>query len=272
MLKGKKIAIIGGGKMGSIIAQGLIAQKISSNKDIIVTDIDAARLELLRKSTKLKVSHNNEKAVKNANIIIIAVKPQNMAATLNEISPAIDKNKIVISIAAGITTGFIEAFLASGVRVLRVMPNTPALIGEGAAAVAKGSCAKKSDVKLAHIIFNAVGISVEVEEALIDAVTGLSGSGPAYCFLIIEALIDAGEQMGLPRDLAAKLAMQTMLGAARLCIHSDKQPAELREMVTSPGGTTVAGLKVLEDGKIRATIIAAVEAATKRSKELASGK
>ena len=125
---------------------------------------------------------------------------------------------------------------------------------------------------MAHIIFNAVGISVEVEEALIDAVTGLSGSGPAYCFLIIEALIDAGEQMGLPRDLAGKLAMQTMLGAARLCISSDKQPSELREMVTSPGGTTVAGLKVLEEGKIRATIIAAVEAATKRSKELAGGK
>jgi pyrroline-5-carboxylate reductase len=272
MLKGKKIAIIGGGKMGSIIAQGLIAHKIIPGKDIIVTDIDAARLAFLRSSMKLKVSHNNEKAVKGADIIILAVKPQNMASTLKEISSAINKSKLVISIAAGITTNFIEKSLTKGVRVLRVMPNTPALIGEGAAAVAKGSCAKKSDVQLAHIIFNAVGISVEVEEVLIDAVTGLSGSGPAYCFLIIEALIDAGEQMGLPRDLAAKLAMQTMLGAARLCLHSDKQPAQLREMVTSPGGTTVAGLKALEEGKIRATIISAVEAATKRSKELASGK
>jgi pyrroline-5-carboxylate reductase len=272
MLKGKKIAIIGGGKMGSIIAQGLIAQKIAANKDIVVTDIDTARLEFLRKSMKLKVSHNNEKTVKTANIIILAVKPQNMASTLKEISPTIDKNKFVISIAAGITTKFIESHLVKGVRVLRVMPNTPALIGEGAAAVAKGSSAKKSDVQLTHIIFNAVGISVEVEEALIDAVTGLSGSGPAYCFLIIEALTDAGEKMGLPRDLAAKLAMQTMLGSAHLCLSSDKSPAELREMVTSPGGTTVAGLKVLEEGKIRATIISAVEAATKRSKELAGGK
>jgi len=272
MLNGKKIAIIGGGKMGSIIAQGLIAQKISSSKDIIVTDIDAAKLEFLRKSMKLKVSSNNEKTVKTADIIILAVKPQNMASTLKEIGSAVDKTKIVISIAAGITTKFIESHLAYGVRVLRVMPNTPALIGEGAAAVAKGSCAKKSDVQLAHIIFNAVGISVEVEEALIDAVTGLSGSGPAYCFLIIEALIDAGEQMGLPRDLAAKLAMQTMLGSARLCLSSDKQPAELREMVTSPGGTTVAGLQALADGNLRATIISAVEAATKRSKELAGGK
>jgi pyrroline-5-carboxylate reductase len=272
MLKGKKIAIIGGGKMGSIITQGLIAHKIISRKDIIVTDIDAARREFLRGSMKLKVSHSNEKAVKGADIIILAVKPQNMDATLTEISPAINKSKIVISIAAGITTNFIEKHLIKGVRVLRVMPNTPALIGEGAAAVAKGSFAKKSDVQLAHAIFNAVGISVEVEEALIDAVTGLSGSGPAYCFLIIEALIDAGEQMGLPRNLAAKLAMQTMLGAARLCLESDKQPAQLREMVTSPGGTTVAGLKALEEGKIRTTIISAVEAATKRSRELAGGK
>ena len=272
MLKNKKIAIIGGGKMGSIIAQGLIAQKISSKKDIIVTDIDAAKLEFLRKSMKLNVSHDNDKSVKNADIVILAVKPQNVAATLKEISPSIDKTKILVSIAAGITTKFIESHLAAGVRVLRVMPNTPALVGEGAAAVAKGSFAKKIDVKLAHMIFNAVGISVEVEESLIDAVTGLSGSGPAYCFLIIEALIDAGEKMGLPRDLAAKLAMQTMLGSARLCLSSDKQPAELREMVTSPGGTTVAGLQALADGNIRATIIAAVEAATKRSKELAGGK
>jgi pyrroline-5-carboxylate reductase len=272
MLKGKKIAIIGGGKMGSIIAQGLIAHKIIPGKDIIVTDIDAARLDFLRSSMTLKVSQNNEKAVKGADIIILAVKPQNMAATLTEISSAMDKSKLVISIAAGITTNFIEKSLTKGARVVRVMPNTPALIGEGAAAAAKGSYAKVDDIKLTRAIFNAVGISVEVEEKLMDAVTGLSGSGPAYCFLIIEALIDAGEHMGLQRDLAAKLAMQTMLGAARLCLESDKQPAQLREMVTSPGGTTVAGLKALEEGKIRATIISAVEAATKRSKELAGGK
>jgi pyrroline-5-carboxylate reductase len=272
MLKGKKIAIIGGGKMGSIIAQGLIAHKIIPAKDIIVTDIDAARLDFLRSSMKLKVSYNNEKTVKSADIIILAVKPQSMASTLKEISSAIDKSKVVISIAAGITTTFIENSLTKGARVVRVMPNTPALVGEGAAAVAKGSFAKADDVKLTRAIFDAVGISVEIEEKLMDAVTGLSGSGPAYCFLIIEALIDAGEQMGLPRDLAAKLAMQTMLGAARLCLQSDKQPAQLREMVTSPGGTTVAGLKALEEGKIRVTIISAVEAATKRSRELASGK
>jgi pyrroline-5-carboxylate reductase len=195
-----------------------------------------------------------------------------MAATLTEISSAIDTSKIVISIAAGITTTFIEKSLTKGARVVRVMPNTPALVGEGAAAVAKGSCAKATDVKLTCAIFNAVGISVEIEEKLMDAVTGLSGSGPAYFFLIIEALIDAGLKTGLSRDLAKQLAAQTMLGAASLCLQSDKQPAQLREMVTSPGGTTAAGLKVMEEGNIRALIVATVEAATKRSKELASGK
>jgi pyrroline-5-carboxylate reductase len=272
MLKGKKIAIIGGGKMGSIIAQGLIAHKIIPGKDIIVTDIDAARLEFLRLSMKLKVSQNNEKAVKGADIIILAVKPQNMALTLKEISPAIDKNKFVISIAAGITTKFIEDFLTKGARIVRVMPNTPALVGEGAAAVAGGSLARAIDIKLTRAIFNAVGISVEIEEKLMDAVTGLSGSGPAYFFLIIEALIEAGLKTGLSRDLAKQLAAQTMLGAARLCLQSDKEPAQLREMVTSPNGTTFAGLKVMEEKNIRAIIVAAVEAATKRSKELASGK
>ena len=267
MLKGKKIAIIGGGKMGSIIAQGLIAHKIIPAKDIIVTDIDAARLDFLRSSMKLKVSHDNEKAVKGADVIILAVKPQNMASTLAEISSAIDKSKIVISIAAGITTNFIEKSLTKGVRVVRVMPNTPALVGEGAAAVARGSCAKADDVKLTRAIFDAVGISVEIE-----AVTGLSGSGPAYFFLIIEALIDAGLKTGLSRDLAKQLAAQTMLGAARMCIQSDKEPAQLREMVTSPNGTTFAGLKVMEEKNIRAIIVAAVEAATKRSRELAGGK
>lgn len=272
MLKGKKIAIIGGGKMGSIIAQGLIAHKIIPGKNICVTDIDAERLKFLRSSLKVKVSSDNEKAVKDADVIILAVKPQNMAATLKEISSSVNKSKVVISIAAGITTNFIEKSLSKGVRVVRVMPNTPALVGEGAAAVAAGSGAKANDVKLTRAIFNAVGISVEVKEKLMDAVTGLSGSGPAYFFLIIEAMIEAGMKTGLSRDLAKQLASQTMRGAARLCLESDKEPAQLREMVTSPNGTTFAGLKVMEEKNIRAIIVAAVEAATNRSKELAKGK
>lgn len=272
MLKGKEITIIGGGKMGSIIAQGLITQKIVPAKDIVVTDIDAARLKYLHSSLKVKTSNNNEGAVKNSDIIILAVKPQNMAATLNEISAVVNKSKVVVSIAAGITTKFIEKLLGKGVRVVRVMPNTPALVGEGAAAVTAGSSAKTNDVKITRTIFNAVGISVEVKEKLMDAVTGLSGSGPAYFFLIIEALIEAGLQTGLSRSMAKQLATQTMLGAARLCMESDKEPAQLREMVTSPNGTTFAGLKIFEEKNIRGIIVAAVKAATKRSKELAKGK
>jgi pyrroline-5-carboxylate reductase len=272
MFKEKKVAIIGGGKMGSIIAQGLIDQKIASRKDIVITDIDAARLDFLRSSMNIKVSQNNEKAAKNADIIILAVKPQNMASTLQEIKTTINKSRVVISIAAGITTSFIEKSLIKGVRVVRVMPNTPALVGKGTAAVAGGRYAKANDVNLTRAIFDAVGISVETNEKLMDAVTGLSGSGPAYFFLIIEALIEAGLKTGLSRSLAKQLAANTMLGAAHLCLHSDKEPAQLREMVTSPGGTTAAGLKVMEERNIREIITSAVQAATNRSKELAKGK
>lgn len=272
MLKRKNIAIIGGGKMGTIIAQGLITQKIISAKNIVVTDIDAARLKLLRASLKVKTSSDNQKAVRDAKIIILAVKPQNMAATLQDIKYYVDTSKVIISIAAGITTALIEKTLGKGIRVVRVMPNTPALVGEGAAAVAAGRHAQDNDVKLTLAIFNAVGVSVEVKERSMDAVTGLSGSGPAYFFLIIEALINAGLKTGLSYDLAKKLATQTMLGAARLCMASDKEPAQLREMVTSPNGTTFAGLQVMEKKKLRDIIIATVEAATNRSKELAKGK
>lgn len=272
MFKGKKIAIIGGGKMGSIIAQGLISRKIISKKDITVTDIDEARRKFISSRMGLHASGENKETAKNADIVILAVKPQNMAQTLKEITPAIDKSKMVISIAAGITTGFVEGYLAKGVRVVRAMPNTPALAGAGATAMAKGTNSTSADIKLARAIFNAVGITVEVDEKLMDAVTGLSGSGPAYCFLIIEALADAGVQMGLPRELSLQLAAQTMLGSAILCLQGDKHPAQLKDMVTSPAGTTAAGLKVLEEGKLRATLISAVEAATKRSKELAGGK
>ncbi|HQH17402.1 MAG TPA: pyrroline-5-carboxylate reductase [Smithella sp.] len=272
MLKGKKVAIIGGGKMGSIIAEGLITHKIVPAKNITISDIDARRLDFLHSSLKTHISQDNEKAAQDADIIILAVKPQNMVVTLIGISPVVNKSKIVISIAAGITTRLIENHLCKGARVVRVMPNTPALVGEGAAAVAPGNCAKAGDVKLARAIFDAVGISVEVKESLMDAVTGLSGSGPAYFFLMIEALIEAGLKTGLPRNLAKQLAVQTMLGAARLCMESDKEPAQLREMVTSPNGTTFEGLKVMEANNIRKIMVATVQAATRRSKELAKGK
>ena len=195
-----------------------------------------------------------------------------MADILQETAAVIDKRKLIISIAAGISTQFIEGYLKKGVRVIRVMPNTPAMIGEGATAIAGGANAMEGDMALARYIFDAVGITVSVKEDLMDAVTGLSGSGPAYGFVIIDALAAGGVNMGLSRDIALKLAVQTLLGAAKLCLKGDKHPAELRDMVTSPGGTTIAGLKALEEGKLRATLMTAVEAATLRSKELGKKK
>jgi len=272
MFTGKTVAIIGGGKMGSILARGMITRKIFSAQNITVTDIDPARLNDLRSALKVQVSADNRKAVKDADIVILAVKPQNIQETLKGIRPAVNKSKLLISIVAGVPTDAIEKALSKSPRVLRVMPNVNAMAGEGAAAVTCGHFAKKDDVQYALAILNAVGLAVEVDEKLMDAVTALSGSGPAYCFVIIEALIDAGVHLGLARDLAEKLAVQTMLGSARLCLESRQHPAQLKNMVTSPGGTTAAGLKVLEERNIRATLMAAVEAAAKRSRELAGVK
>jgi len=272
MFKGKKAVVIGGGKMGSIIAGSLIRQRLISADDVCVTDVDASRLKILRSTLKVKTDSDNRKAVEKADIVILAVKPQNMSITLQEIKTVIHKSQVIISIAAGITTASIESLLGKDVRVVRVMPNTPALIGEGAAAVAPGRHARASDIKRTRAIFNAVGMTVEVTEKQMDAVTGLSGSGPAYFFLFLEALIEAGVKNGLTRDLAKKLATQTMLGAARLCQESGREPAELREMVTSPNGTTFAALKIMEKRRLRAIIIEAVDEATKRSRELARGK
>ena len=272
MLKGKKIAIIGGGKMGGVIINGLVSRQLAPAQDVTVADKVKECLQGLKKTYGIATTEDNKKAVQAAAVVILAIKPQDMGSVLDELKPIIDNKKIVISIAAGISTGFIEGHLKGGARVIRVMPNTPALIGEGAAALTRGKHAAEKDLELAELIFGVLGITVVVKEELMDAVTGLSGSGPAYGFLIIEALTDAGVLMGLSRDVALKLAAQTMLGAAKLCLQGGKHPAELKDMVTSPGGTTIAAVKVLEAGKIRATLMAAVEAATLRSRELGGHK
>ncbi len=268
MLEGKKIGVIGGGKMGGVIIGGIVTNKLAAARDVTVADKVQESLKRLKETYGIGATTDNLKAVRASQVIILAIKPQDMASVLAEINPALDGKKLVISIAAGIPTGFIEDHLREGVRVVRVMPNTPALIGEGAAALAGGKNATEEDLSLADQIFRSLGITVLLKEELMDAVTGLSGSGPAYGFVIIEALTDGGVRMGLSRDIALKLAAQTMLGAAKLCLQGDKHPAELKDMVTSPGGTTIAGLMALEKGRIRATLMGAVEAATLRSKEL----
>jgi len=272
MLKGKKVSIIGGGNMGEVITGGIISGNLVSTDTLMIADALKDRLNYLKEKYQVRIEKNNKKAVKFADIIILAVKPQNIGEVLEEISGDIDKTKLIVSIAAGIPTKFIEGYLKKGIHVIRVMPNTPALIGEGAAALARGINATEDDLAAARQIFDSVGITVIVNEELMDAVTGLSGSGPAYVFIIIEALSDAGVKMGLARDISLQLAAQTLVGAAKLCLKGDKHPAQLKDMVTSPGGTTIAGIKALEDGGLRGTLMSAVEAATLRSKELGGSK
>ncbi|HXY54048.1 MAG TPA: pyrroline-5-carboxylate reductase [Nitrospirota bacterium] len=264
----KKIAFLGGGNMAEALIRGLIAAGKAKHDQILVTDISVDRLEHLRKTYGILVQNSNSEAAREAGIILLSVKPQVIERVLGEIAPVIDSKKLVISIAAGIAIAKVENALKDGSRVVRVMPNTPALVLAGAAALAGGKDATADDLGLVQSIFNSVGRSVVVDEKLMDAVTGLSGSGPAYVFTIIEALSDAGVKAGLPRQLALELAAQTVYGAAKMVLDTKEHPSKLRDMVTSPGGTTIEGLHALEKGKLRATIINAVEAATERSREL----
>lgn len=268
MLSNKKICIIGGGKMGSALVDGLLAKKVVSASHIYVTDIDETRLTELEKKYSVITTKDNRQGVKETSISILAVKPQNMGEVLDEISDVVDDSKLFISIAAGIKIGFIESKLGKKARIIRTMPNTPLVVGEGMTALSAGENVSSDDLATARYIFDAVGETVIVKEELMDAVTGLSGSGPAYCFIIIEALADGGVQMGLPRDIAVKLAAQTMLGAASMVLKGDYHTGQLKDMVTSPGGTTIAGIRAMEEKGIRAALMAAVEAATLRSRAL----
>jgi pyrroline-5-carboxylate reductase len=268
MLKGKKVGFIGGGKMGGVLAGGIVSHRLVPASHVIVSDVVKERLDELAKTYGIVGTPDNKKVAREVDILVLAVKPQSMGEVLAELAPVLGKSHLVISIAAGIPIKFIEERLKKGVRVIRAMPNTPALIGEGMAALAGSATATQNDLAQAKQIFDSVGLTVVVKEELMNAVTGLSGSGPAYGFIIIEALSDAGVRMGLSRDIALKLAAQTLLGAAKLCLKGDKHPGELKDMVTSPAGTTIAGIKALEEGKIRATLMAAVEAATLRAREL----
>jgi pyrroline-5-carboxylate reductase len=245
----------------------LISAGTATPDQILVADVSADRLAHLHKTYGV-IQKGNSEAAREANIIILCVKPQVVERVLVEIAPVVDDTKLVISIAAGIVISRIEKALKDGSRVVRVMPNTPALVLAGAAALAGGKNATSGDLALTQSIFNSVGRAVIVEEKLMDAVTGLSGSGPAYVFMIIDALSDAGVKAGLPRQLALELAAQTVYGAARMVLETKEHPGKLRDMVTSPGGTTIEGLHALEKGKLRATLMNAVEAATARSREL----
>ena len=269
MLNNKKIAIIGTGNMGEALVGGLIVSQSSKPKNIICSDVRQDKLDQVKSKFKVRTTTNNLKAVAEADIIIYAVKPQIMAATLTETAAKLDMSKLVISIAAGVPLAAMEACIGKDLRLIRVMPNIAAFVKEAASAIAAGAHATKEDVGLAMEIFNSIGKCIFLKENyLMDAITGLSGSGPAYIFLIVDALADAGVKMGLSRQDSLFLAAQTVLGAAKLLIETQEHPGQLKDRVTSPGGTAIAGLATLESGGLRTTLINAVEAATLRSKEL----
>jgi pyrroline-5-carboxylate reductase len=268
MLTDKRLVIIGGGNMGEAILKGLIAAQLIKPQQITVTDIFEARLNYLRETYTVQALTDNVKAVAPADLIILAVKPQDIAQTIRGIAPVVDDQKVVISIAAGVSTAKIESAFGKSVRVVRVMPNTPALVLAGAAGLCAGSDAAPADLEVARNLFDALGRTVVVAEYLMDAVTGLSGSGPAYIFVLIEALADGGVKMGLTREAALTLAAQTVYGSAKLLLETGLHPGELKDRVTSPAGTTIAGLYALEEHAFRGAVIAAVERATLRSREL----
>ncbi len=262
------IGFIGGGRMAEALIQGIIQAGLAKPDKILVADPDANRRELLHAQYKVNVSEQAD-VVLSSNFVILAVKPQILVDLLDHIKSKINASHLLVSIAAGIPLQIIEEKLAgSGCRVVRVMPNTPALVLEGASALSAGTLATAEDLEKAKAVFDAVGTSVVLEEKYLDAVTGLSGSGPAYVFSFMEALIDSGVKVGLSRPVAESLVFQTVLGSVKLAMDSDEHPAQLRAMVTSPGGTTIAALHEMEKAGFNGIIMDAIEAATNRSKEL----
>jgi pyrroline-5-carboxylate reductase len=268
MALGKKIAFLGSGNMAEALVKGLLAAGTADATEMVCAEPVAERREALRKRYGVAVTASNVEAVGDAAIVVLSVKPQVVDAVLAEIAPSLGTSRLLVSIAAGVPISAIARRLGPGARIVRTMPNTPALVGAGATALARGGAATDADLAQATALFRAVGTAVVVDEHLLDAVTGLSGSGPAYVFLAVEALADGGVKAGLPRATALALAAQTVVGAARMVLETGEHPGKLKDQVTSPGGTTIAGVHALEAAGFRAALIGAVEAATRRSKEL----
>lgn len=269
-LEGVRIGFVGAGAMAEALAGGLRAAGVAASR-LRLADPDPARRKHLEQSLGVATTDDNAALVAESDLVVLAVKPQVMPAVLAGLADAPDRTRpLWVSIAAGVRLARLEAALGDGARIVRAMPNTPALVRCGATALCGNAAATREDLARAEALFESVGSCwIAPREALLDAVTGLSGSGPAYVFVFLEALGDAGVRMGLPRDAAYALAFQTVLGAARLAIESGRHPAALKDQVTSPGGTTIAGLERLEAGGLRAAVYDAVAAATRRSQELA---
>ena len=267
-IAGKRIGFLGAGNMGEAMIKGLTRAGLVPAASIAATDARPDRLQQIAREYGITAASDNRALVAGADVVILAVKPQVMGAVLGEIAPAVDRGKLLISVAAGVSTETLRAHLGRAARLIRVMPNTPALVLEGATAIARAEGLDPGDLDTAQALFGAVGRVVVLDEDALDAVTGLSGSGPAYVAIVIEAMADGGVKMGLDRATAMTLAAQTVLGAAKLILDTGTHPGQLKDMVASPGGTTISGIAALEDGGVRRTFISAVERATIRSREL----
>ncbi len=268
MLNNKKIAVVGAGHMGRALIGGMVRAKLTAAKNITASRRNEDALGELRRQWGIHAVADNRKAVKGTDIVILAVKPQMASKVLAEIAPDVSRSQLIISVMAGIKTQTIVSKLKKPVAVVRAMPNTPCLVDAGATAIAAGQHAGEKDLAAAEAVFASVGKVVTLPETALDAVTGVSGSGPVYVYMIIEAMIDGAVKMGIPRDVATKLAAQTVFGAAKLVLETGKHPALLKDEVTTPGGTAINAIHVLEAKGLRSVLIDAIVAATLRSQEL----
>jgi pyrroline-5-carboxylate reductase len=267
-LDAKRIGFIGAGNMAEAITRGLIESGTVPPERIAASDVSQDRRRLMADSYGIATTGDNRDLVDRSDILLLAVKPQVVAAVMGEVGPAAGPDRLLVSIVAGLATKTLKGYCTGGARIIRTVPNTPVFVGEGMVALATGQTAPEEDYAAAEAIFQPVGRTVRIEEKLMDAALGVSGSGPAYVFLMVEALADGGVKMGLPRPVALTLAAQTLLGAAKMCLESGRHPGQLKDMVTSPGGTTIAALHKMEEMGVRAALISAVEAAARRSEEL----
>ena len=266
----ERIGLIGAGQMATALGKGFIAAGLVRREDLLASDPSEEARQRFAQITGGRATGDNLEVARTADILLLAVKPQQMARVVAELAGKIAAGQLVLSIAAGIRLGWLAQRLGPETRLIRVMPNTPCLIGRGACGFCLGEKATPEDGQRGKQLLQSVGIAVEVDEKLLDAVTGLSGSGPAFVYVMVEALSDGGVRMGLPRQIATALAAQTVLGSAEMVLATGEHPAVLKDRVASPGGTTIAGLQALEVGGLRAALMAAVEAATRRSIELGS--
>jgi len=267
----KRVAVLGAGKMGGILLKALLEKQLFSSKTTVATVQHEEKARSLSKKLGIAVITDNRAAARNADIILLCVKPQIVDLVVGQIRPSVTKNQIIISVAASVPTSRIERVLKRAAPIVRAMPNTPSVVGCGVTALCKGKFATAQHLEIASALFGVVGKTVVVDEKLMDAVTGLSGSGPAYIYIILESLAEAGVKVGLPRDVATLLAAQTTLGAATMVLETGEHPAQLKDTVTTPAGCTIDGILELEEGKLRVTLIKAVVKAAQRAKELANG-